>query len=156
MDAEATVGAIYARWHENLAELMRYVDTVVPRESFSEITRLADQYMVGRAELFTQRIEDCRIVDGHGDLLSEDIFCLPEGAAFLDCLEFDDRLRYVDGIDDAAFLAMDLEFLGRKDLGQFLPLRVQQVGQRQCTTIVEGLLCCLPRRRQGEGGLHTR
>ncbi len=37
----------------------------------------------------------------------------------LDCLEFDDRLRYVDGIDDAAFLAMDLEFLGRKDLGDF-------------------------------------
>ena len=39
----------------------------------------------------------------------------------LDCLEFDDRLRYVDGIDDAAFLAMDLEFLGREDLGRLLP-----------------------------------
>jgi len=37
----------------------------------------------------------------------------------LDCLEFDDQLRYVDGIDDAAFLAMDLEFLGRKDLGDY-------------------------------------
>ena len=33
-----------------------------------------------------------------------------------DCLEFDDHLRYVDVIDDAAFLAMDLEFLGRRDL----------------------------------------
>ena len=119
VDAEATVGAIYARWHENLAELMRYVDAVVPRESLSEITRLADQYMVGRDQLFTQRIEDRRIVDGHGDLLSEDIFCLPDGPALLDCLEFDDRLRYIDGIDDAAFLAMDLEYLGRKDLGDF-------------------------------------
>ena len=27
VDAEATVGAISARWHENLAELKRYVDT---------------------------------------------------------------------------------------------------------------------------------
>ncbi len=119
VDAEATVGAIYARWHENLAELNRHVDVTVSRESLSEIERLADQYLVGRDELFTARIGDRRIVDGHGDLLSEDIFCLPQGPAMLDCLEFDDSLRYVDGIDDAAFLAMDLEFLGRRDLGDF-------------------------------------
>ena len=119
IDAQATVGAISARWHENLAELERHVDTVIPRESLSEITRLATQFIAGRAGLFAQRIDDRRIVDGHGDLLSEDIFCLPDGPALLDCLEFDDQLRYVDGIDDAAFLAMDLEFLGRKDLGDF-------------------------------------
>ncbi len=41
---------------------------------------------------------------------------MPDGPILLDCLEFDDRLRYVDGIDDAAFLAMDLEFHGRRDL----------------------------------------
>ena len=33
--------------------------------------------------------------------------------------EFDDHLRYVDGTDDSTFLAMDLEFLGRKDLGDY-------------------------------------
>src|SRR5262249_12863686 len=37
----------------------------------------------------------------------------------LDCLEFDDKLRYVDTIDDAAFLAMDLEFLGAPDMANF-------------------------------------
>ena len=68
---------------------------------------------------FTQRITDGRIVDGHADLLTDDVFCMPEGPVLLDCLEFDDQLRYVDGIDDAAFLAMDLEFLGRKDLGDY-------------------------------------
>ncbi|PRC60772.1 hypothetical protein C6A85_16165, partial [Mycobacterium sp. ITM-2017-0098] len=46
-------------------------------------------------------------------------FCTDEGPMLLDCLEFDDTLRYVDGIDDAAFLAMDLEFLGRPDLADF-------------------------------------
>ena len=54
--------------------------------------------------------------DGHGDLLADDIFASDDGPILLDCLDFDDRLRYVDGIDDAAFLAMDLEFLGRADL----------------------------------------
>ena len=44
------------------------------------------------------------------------MFCLDDGPRVLDCLEFDDRLRFVDGLDDAAFLAMDLERLGRPDL----------------------------------------
>jgi predicted kinase len=48
--------------------------------------------------------------------LAEDIFCLPDGPRVLDCLDFDDRLRWVDMLDDAAFLAMDLERLGREDL----------------------------------------
>src|SRR6202042_741072 len=74
------------------------------------------EYIAGRSELFAERIADRRIVDGHGDLLADDIFCLPDGPVLLDCLEFDGCLRYVDCIDDAAFLAMDLEFVGRADL----------------------------------------
>src|SRR5262249_49576432 len=49
----------------------------------------------------------------------DDIFCVDGEPALLDCLEFDDKLRYVDRIDEAAFLAMDLEFLGRNDLGDY-------------------------------------
>lgn len=119
IDAEATTDALSARWHENLDELRRHVDAIIPRDSLDEITRLADQFLAGRGELFAQRIAEGRVVDGHGDLLSEDIFCLPDGPVLLDCLEFDDHLRYVDGVDDAAFLAMDLEFLGRRDLADF-------------------------------------
>ena len=49
---------------------------------------------------------------GTRDLLADDIFCLDDGPRVLDCIEFDDRLRYVDVLDDAAFLAMDVEHLG--------------------------------------------
>jgi len=89
----------------------------VDRAVVAEISRRALGFLAGRAVLFAERISGQRIVDGHADLLADDIFCLPAGPALLDCLEFDDRLRYVDGVDDAAFLAMDLEFLGRPDLG---------------------------------------
>ena len=116
IDDQATVAAVFTRWHENLDELQRHVDTVIPRNSLQEVTRLADRFLAGRDELFRQRIAQGRVVDGHGDLLTQDIFCMPDGPVLLDCLEFDDRLRYVDGVDDAAFLAMDLEFLGRNDL----------------------------------------
>jgi aminoglycoside phosphotransferase family enzyme/NAD-dependent dihydropyrimidine dehydrogenase PreA subunit len=119
IDAQGTVSTVMARWQQNLAELQRYADSVIPRASIGEAERLATQFASGRSVLFAQRISDRRIVDGHADLLADDIFCLPDGPALLDCLEFDDHLRYVDGIDDAAFLAMDLEFLGRKDLGDY-------------------------------------
>jgi predicted kinase len=36
----------------------------------------------------------------------------------LDCIEFDDRLRLGDALADVAFLAMDLERLGRPDLAE--------------------------------------
>lgn len=116
IDEQATAAVIFERWHENLGELERYVDSVIPEPTLREVTRRADQYLAGRDQLFTQRIASRRVVDGHGDLQTQDIFCMPDGPVLLDCLEFDDRLRYVDGVDDAAFLAMDLEFLGRKDL----------------------------------------
>jgi aminoglycoside phosphotransferase family enzyme/predicted kinase len=119
IDTHASIGALSARWQQNLTELAQYEGVVIQRESLREIARLAAQFGRGRERLFTKRISNHRIVDGHADLLADDIFCLPEGPVLLDCLEFDDNLRYVDGIDDAAFLAMDLEFLGRKDLGDY-------------------------------------
>ena len=119
IDAQGTVGSVGARWQDNLAELERYAGDVLEPESIRRVESLAWKYLTGRAVLFNQRILDRRIVDGHGDLLADDIFCLPTGPQLLDCLEFNDHLRYVDCIDDAAFLAMDLEFLGRKDLAEY-------------------------------------
>lgn len=120
VDTAGRVDAITARWQENLTELRHYADGIVPGldcQLVNEIAELAERFIAGRAVLFARRINERKIVDGHADLLADDIFCLEDGPALLDCLEFDDHLRYVDVIDDAAFLAMDLEFLGRSDLG---------------------------------------
>ena len=43
---------------------------------------------------------------------------MPTVRPLLDCLEFDDRLRYVDVIDDAAFLAMDRSSSAAPDLAR--------------------------------------
>ena len=85
-------------------------------ETVDAVDRLAARFLAGRGPLFADRCADGRIVDGHGDLIADDVFCLDDGPRALDCLEFDDKLRYVDGLDDVAFLAMDLERLGRPDL----------------------------------------
>ncbi|HME46726.1 AAA family ATPase [Mycobacterium sp.] len=119
VDEQGRVDAVTARWRANIAEMDPYVGSVVTAADVDRVSRLSTQYITGRSRLFAHRISDNRIVDGHGDLLADDIFCQPDGPVLLDCLDFDDRLRYVDGIDDAAFLAMDLEFLGRADLADY-------------------------------------
>jgi aminoglycoside phosphotransferase family enzyme/predicted kinase len=120
IDTCARIPATRQRWQENLDVLGQHVAHILDPAAVSETHRLAMQFIEARAVLFEQRITERRIIDGHGDLIADDIFCLPDGPVLLDCLEFDDRLRYVDGLDDVCFLAMDLEFLGRPDLADFL------------------------------------
>lgn len=127
IDHAGTAPAVAGRWRDNVTELHRYVETVISAESLAEVDRLYEQFIVGRTALFDDRIANRRIVDGHADLLTGDIFCMPEGPAILDCLEFDDSLRHVDCCDDAAFLAMDLEFLGRADLADHFIAEYQRL-----------------------------
>ncbi|WP_233576056.1 AAA family ATPase [Saccharopolyspora rhizosphaerae] len=91
---------------------------VLDRDTVDGIVRRALDYVDGRARSLEGRGRRGYVVDGHGDLQAEDIFCLPDGPRVLDCLEFDDARRCVDGLDDAAFLAMDLERLGAGELGR--------------------------------------
>lgn len=126
IDEQGSQDALHRRWADNIGQTRAIQARLAPREPLDpavieETERLALRFLAGRAPLFDARIRDGRIVDGHGDLLADDIFCLDDGPRILDCLDFDDRLRWLDGLDDAAFLAMDLEQLGAPALAeQFL------------------------------------
>lgn len=117
IDAQAAVPALRERWTDSFAQVRPYGDDVIPVARLDRIEDLTLRFLDGRTGLFAGRIADGRAVDGHGDLLADDVFCLDDGPRALDCLEFDANLRYVDGLDDAAFLAMDLERLGAPELG---------------------------------------
>jgi aminoglycoside phosphotransferase family enzyme/predicted kinase len=134
--AEGAREALRTRWAANTVELHPYEGTVLPASTSAAIDRLVTRFLDGRGPLFAQRIAEDRIVDGHGDLIAADVFCLDDGPRALDCLEFDDSLRFVDGLDDVAFLAMDLERLGRPDLGEaFLDSYVEFSGDPAPTSL---------------------
>ncbi|HEY8544133.1 MAG TPA: AAA family ATPase, partial [Acidimicrobiales bacterium] len=116
-DAAASLDALAGRWAENTATLRAHAD-YVDRAAVDRAQALADRYLAGRAELFERRIAEGRAVDGHGDLLADDIFCLDDGPRVLDCIEFAAQYRLADTLADVAFLAMDLERLGRPDLAE--------------------------------------
>ena len=119
ISAEAGRHGLRRRWTDNLDEMSRFVGTSIDADVYHRIRDLALTYVDGREPLFDRRGDAQVYVDGHGDLTADDVFCLDDGPRILDCIEFDDRLRCVDALDDAAFLAMELEHLGRPALARY-------------------------------------
>ena len=120
MSEAATGPALQEGWDTNFSETAPFVGKILAPEVDEEIRGLVHHWIQGRQPLFDARIAADRICDGHGDLQAEDIFCLDEGVRILDCIEFSDQLRYGDVCTDMAFLAMDLERLGRIDAAKQL------------------------------------
>jgi aminoglycoside phosphotransferase family enzyme/predicted kinase len=112
----ASVERVRANWDDNFAAMRPFAGRVFDHETLTRVELLVHRYLDGRRPLFEQRIADGRVRDGHGDLQADDIFVLDDGPRVLDCLEFSDELRHGDVVNDVAFLAMDLERLGRADL----------------------------------------
>ncbi|HJM74936.1 MAG TPA: AAA family ATPase [Dehalococcoidia bacterium] len=103
-EAEDNIGGTWLA--EDAAALRSYVDATVERE----------------AALFDERLALGRVVEGHGDLQAKHVYALSDDVddlVIVDCIEFNDwfHFRYLDVGYDVAFLAMDLEALGRSDLG---------------------------------------
>jgi uncharacterized protein len=115
-NATATAEAVQGRWEAGFEQLHGLGDLGLDHEANTRVEQLVRAYLAGRAPLFEHRIAQGAVRDGHGDLLAEDIFCLPDGPRILDCLEFDEALRVGDVLADIGFLAMDLEHLGHPDL----------------------------------------
>ncbi|MFC5748297.1 AAA family ATPase [Actinomadura rugatobispora] len=118
ISAAGTQDALLGRWTDGFDQVRPFHGRAIDAAEATEIEARTRDFLTGRAPLFDARIADGRVVDGHGDLLADDVFCLDDGPRILDCLEFDDRLRSLDGLDDAAFLAMDLERLAAPDLAE--------------------------------------
>jgi aminoglycoside phosphotransferase family enzyme/predicted kinase len=110
--------ALEAAWKANFEETRRFVGTLLDPSCDDEIHATTVRWLEAHAALLADRIATGHVCDGHGDLQAEDIFCLDDGVRILDCIEFSDRLRYGDVCADVAFLAMDLERLGRPDAAE--------------------------------------
>src|SRR5207245_2984278 len=79
-----------------------------------------NRFYVAKEKLFSERIQQHRIHDCHGDLHLDHIHITPDAVSIFDCIEFNDRFRFIDIANDLAFLAMDFDFEGRSDLGNLL------------------------------------
>jgi aminoglycoside phosphotransferase family enzyme len=76
-------------------------------------------FLERREALFDARAEGGYLAEGHGDLRPEHV-CLLGRPVVFDCLEFSERLRQLDPLDDLAFLTVGCERLGCSRLGKVL------------------------------------
>lgn len=124
-------------WSENVEHLRAHAPDVVDQEQVAQVLELARRFIRGREALFAHRMEAGWVRDGHGDLLVADTYCMDDGPRFLDCLAFDDAMRHGDVLTDVAFLAMDLEHRGRRDLAELLVARwAQALGEAHPATLL--------------------
>ncbi len=115
IDETARAASVLAGWEANFTEMAPFVGPVIDAGAEALVQHQVRRFLAGRTALFDERIAHGHVCDGHGDLQAEDVFCLSDGPRILDCITFDDRLRYGDVAADLAFLLMDLERIGAAD-----------------------------------------
>jgi aminoglycoside phosphotransferase family enzyme/predicted kinase len=105
---------------ENFTQVEPFVGQTISSAAFEAIRHFTNRFYVVNENLFRERIQQHRILDCHGDLHLNHVHLTPEATSIFDCIEFNDRFRFIDIASDLAFLAMDFDFESRHDLGNLL------------------------------------
>lgn len=109
----------------NLEECRPFVGRLLAASDRSLLAGAFRQFLTLHEPLLRRRVAEGRVIDGHGDLRCENI-CLTEPVTIFDCVEFEPAFRRGDIAGDLGFLAMDLEFRGRRDLAEAVVARYQR------------------------------
>lgn len=99
---------------ENFEQTEPFIGQTIRRNTYEAVRFFTNHFFAQHDKLFQRRMQEGCIVDGHGDLHLDHIHITPEKVQIYDCIEFNDRFRYGDWAVDLAFLAMDLDFHGRR------------------------------------------
>ena len=127
---------------ENFAQVEPFVGKTVSRTAFETVQNFTNSFYAKNARLFHDRIQQHRIRDCHGDLHLDHVHLTPETTTIFDCIEFNDRLRFIDIANDLAFLAMDFDFEGKRELGKlFLENAAREFGDPGLREVADFYKC---------------
>lgn len=118
VDENGSWQRIQKNWTENFEQTEQFIGRTIGEDAYAYLREWVAGELRRNQKLIECRVRSGKIVDGHGDVRCESV-CIVNGICIFDCIEFNDRFRYVDVANEAAFLAMDLDSLGRPDLGYF-------------------------------------
>ncbi|MEN3034203.1 MAG: gluconokinase [Aquificaceae bacterium] len=103
---------------ENFEQTKEFINLTIPKETFDFIKSRSEKFMEENIDIFKERANTGLIIDGHGDIRLEHVAFLKEGTCVFDCVEFNERFRCADRINDMCFLSMELELNSRWDLSE--------------------------------------
>jgi uncharacterized protein len=93
-----------------------------------ELERWSRQQQANLSSVFMQRKASGSIRECHGDLHCGNILTTDGQVEAFDCIEFNEDLRWIDVMNDIAFICMDLRFRQRPDLAARLLNRYLELG----------------------------
>ncbi|HEX3036257.1 MAG TPA: AAA family ATPase [Thermodesulfobacteriota bacterium] len=105
---------------ENFSLAKKFIGKTISPAAYDAIKFYSDTFFENKSYVLLDRIRRGFIKDCHGDLHLEHINLSPQGVCIYDCIEFNDRFRYIDIASDIAFLAMDLDFNDRSTFADFI------------------------------------
>lgn len=117
IDRCGSLEIIRSNWEENFQQATEFTGITLTSQNLATIREWTEQFMAANTGLFSRRVAGGFIRECDGDLHLENI-CLTNRVCIFDCIEFNSRFRYSDTVADVAFLTMDLEFHGRRDLAR--------------------------------------
>lgn len=100
---------------ENFEQTREFIGRTLTEEQYDLIRVNTNNFFAENKKLFEKRVKEGRIRECHGDLHTGNIF-LTDKLYIFDCIEFNDRFKNSDVCLDVAFIAMDLDYLGKKEL----------------------------------------
>ncbi len=110
-------------WRENFEQLRPFAGDTVAAADLDRLESWVRDWFSRETPILLRREDEGRVRDCHGDLRA-DAVCFdpadPDRICVYDCIEFNERFRFGDTGLDIAFLAMDLDFRGRRDLSDLL------------------------------------
>lgn len=132
-------------WRENLQRVAAFQGRTLSARRLGRLQEFAETFLTREQALLRRRDSEGHIRDCHGDLRS-DAVCFDErlsgGIGFVDCIEFNDALRYTDTGLDVAFLTMDLAFRDREDLADVLTgFYLTVTGDRELPLLLRAYRC---------------
>lgn len=117
---------------ENFSQMEDFVGHTLQVVDFETIQEYQSQFLEKNTVLFSKRQAEGKIIEGHGDLKTEHVHFQEKQVNIYDCIEFNERFRYLDQLSDIAFLAMDLDFMQHHDYSeQFVHSILSQIEENQ-------------------------
>ncbi len=89
---------------------------MLPADGIAELTAACRKALAQCAVLLDDRRQGGQVRHGHGDLHLRNIVLVDGEPTLFDAIEFSDALADIDVLYDLAFLLMDLDYRGRRDL----------------------------------------
>lgn len=99
-------------WDENLLQCRDMIPRFLSGTDYSRMAAACARFLHEHGDWLDARADAGRVGDGHGDLRCEHIYLEGDRVEIIDCVEFSQRFRCCDAVNDLAFLGMDLDSLG--------------------------------------------